>query len=427
MQLKKPTAIRLGLMTASCALLGAQPPAASAASNESPLQIDTALLYYKENAGRVQTIEPVVELKKDYGDERILTGTLTFDSLTGGSPNGALPSRTVQTFTSASRGTTRTVVTGDLPLDKTFKDTRVAGDVGWSQPLGEASHVALGGHLSKEYDFTSAGVNAGVSRDFNQKNTTLSLGVNAEFDTINPVGGAPVPLSVYASSSKKEDDDKRSVRVNSDTRNVHGALLGITQVMSRYWLASLNYSYDRSSGYMTDPYKIVTRVDVVGSTLGYVYESRPRDRTRKSIYLGNKMALGEQVLDLSFRHGSDDWGVKSNMIDGRLRVRIDGDLFVEPHARWYHQSAADFYNLYLTRSATPKYTSADQRLAEFDATTYGVKVGEKLAGIGEVSVSLEAYNQTPKVHTSTLTQLQGLDLNPGLRAVMFQVGWRTEF
>ena len=105
MQLKKPTAIRLGLMTASCALLGAQPPAASAASNESPLQIDTALLYYKENAGRVQTIEPVVELKKDYGDERILTGTLTFDSLTGGSPNGALPSRTVQTFTSASRGT----------------------------------------------------------------------------------------------------------------------------------------------------------------------------------------------------------------------------------------------------------------------------------------------------------------------------------
>ena len=139
------------------------------------------------------------------------------------------------------------------------------------------------------------------------------------------------------------------------------------------------------------------------------------------------MALGEQVLDLSFRHGSDDWGVKSNMIDGRLRVRIDGDLFVEPHARWYHQSAADFYNLYLTRSATPKYTSADQRLAEFDATTYGVKVGEKLAGIGEVSVSLEAYNQTPKVHTSTLTQLQGLDLNPGLRAVMFQVGWRTEF
>jgi hypothetical protein len=417
MQLKKNSSVRLGLMTASCALLGAQAPAVNAAGGESPLQIDTALLYYKENAGRVQTIEPVVELKKDFGDERILTGTLTFDSLTGGSPNGALPSRLVQTFTSASRGTTRTVVTGDLPLDKTFKDTRVAGDIGWSQPMGELSHVSFGGHLSKEYDFTSAGVNAGVSRDFNQKNTTLSFGVNAEFDSINPVGGAPVPLSNYALATKK----------GTDSRNVHGALLGVTQVMSRYWLMSLNYSYDKSSGYMTDPYKIVTRVDATGATLGYLYESRPRDRARKSLYIGNKIALGSNVLDLSLRHGSDDWGVKSNMVDGRLHVRLDGDLFVEPHARWYHQNAADFYNLYITPSDTPKYTSSDQRLAEFDGTTFGVKVGEKLYGIGEVSVSLETYNQTPKTHTSALTQLRGLDLNPGLRAVMFQVGWRTEF
>lgn len=90
--------------------------------------------------------------------------------------------------------------------------------------------------------------------------------------------------------------------------------------------------------------------------------------------------------------------------------------------------AQRIFTTFISRAARrQKYTSADQRLAEFDATTYGVKVGEKLAGIGEVSVSLEAYNQTPKVHTSTLTQLQGLDLNPGLRAVMFQVGWRTEF
>ena len=428
MQLKKSSPVRIGLMTASCALLGTQAPSVLAASAEAPLQVDTALLYYKENAGRVQAIEPVVQLKKDYGDDRILTGSLTFDSLTGGSPNGALPSKVVQTFTSASRGTTRTVVTGDLPLDKTFKDTRAAADVGWSQPLGEANKVAVGGHLSKEHDFTSSSVNVGFSRDFNQKNTTLSLGLNAEFDSINPVGGVPVALATYASSAKKEDDDySRSGRAGSDNRNVRGGLVGITQVMSRYWLATLNYSYDRSDGYMTDPYKIVTRVDAVGNSLGYLYESRPRLRTRKSIYLGNKMALGDNVFDFSLRHGTDDWGVTSNMADGRLHVRIDGDLFVEPHARWYHQTAANFYNLYLQGKTTPKYVTADQRLADFNGTTFGVKVGERIYGIGEVSVSLESYQQSPKNHTSSLAALQGLDLNPGLRAMMLQVGWRTEF
>ena len=36
------------------------------------LQVDTEVLYYKENAGRVQAIEPVVSLKKDFGDLRVV-------------------------------------------------------------------------------------------------------------------------------------------------------------------------------------------------------------------------------------------------------------------------------------------------------------------------------------------------------------------
>ena len=37
-------------------------------------ELDSAVLYYKENAGRVQAIEPVVSLKKDFGDQRVLAG-----------------------------------------------------------------------------------------------------------------------------------------------------------------------------------------------------------------------------------------------------------------------------------------------------------------------------------------------------------------
>ncbi|HEV7986679.1 MAG TPA: DUF3570 domain-containing protein, partial [Steroidobacteraceae bacterium] len=101
MQLKRPASpLHLGLMAASCALLSETARAQAAAENagEAPLQIDASVLYYKENAGRVQTIEPVVSLVKDFGDQRILDGTLTLDTLSGATPNGAIPARTQQTF-----------------------------------------------------------------------------------------------------------------------------------------------------------------------------------------------------------------------------------------------------------------------------------------------------------------------------------------
>ena len=56
-------------------------------------------------------------------------------------------------------------------------------------------------------------------------------------------------------------------------------------------------------------------------------------------------------------------------------------MYVEPHARYYSQSAADFYNLYLNSTdSLPEFTSADARLGKFNAATLGVKFGMELDG-----------------------------------------------
>jgi hypothetical protein len=209
---------------------------------------------------------------------------------------------------------------------------------------------------------------------------------------------------------------------------VPGAILGVTQVISRNWLAVFNYSYDRSQGYLTDPYRILSVVDGTGSVTGYRYESRPDSRARQSLYVGNKIALGPTVLDLSYRRGKDSWGVNSNTVDSRLRIDLGQGIYLEPHLRWYHQSAADFYRLYLNQAdALPADMSADPRLAEFTGTTFGVKFGMKVSQIGELSLRLEEYQQRPTNTSSPLTQLQGLDLNPGIKAAIVQIGWRQEF
>ena len=46
---------------------------------------------------------------------------------------------------------------------------------------------------------------------------------------------------------------------------------------------------------------------------------------------------------------------------------------------------------------------------------------------GELSLRLEEYQQKPTDRSSPLPQLQGLDLNPGIKAVIVQIGWRQGF
>ncbi|MEZ5498096.1 MAG: DUF3570 domain-containing protein [Steroidobacteraceae bacterium] len=444
MQLKSTHgSVHLGLMAATCALFAAQSPPSKAAE-PGEWQVDTGLLYYKENNDRIETVEPVVNLQKDYGDERQLNMTLTFDSLTGGSPNGAIPSRQPQTFATPSgtslqpvQGVPQTITTasgrvvaalekitlydvpaGALPLDPNFKDQRGALDLAWTQPWGESNHLSVGGHASIEHDFDSIGTNAALSHDFNDKLTTVSIGATAEYDRVKPIGGAPVAGSDYT----------QLLKGGSEHKQLFGGQFGISQVLARRWVAQLNYTYERSNGYLTDPYKIVSLVDALGDVQQYRFESRPDSRVRQALYLGNKIAVGRAVLDLSYRYAKDDWDIKSHTADLRLHLPLSDNLYLEPHLRNYRQTAAKFYDLYLDSGApVPVDLSADPRLAEFRAHTYGIKLGYSYARNAEFSLRIEQYAQTPALKSSTLLNLQGLDLNPDLKSIVLQVGWRFAY
>jgi hypothetical protein len=429
-QLKRQaSSLQLGLMAASCALLSGTARAQAPGDAAQPTQLDTDVLYYKESGGGgVQAIEPVVSLKRDFGDLHVLGGTVVIDSLSGPTPNGAMPSHKPQTFASPSstslvpepghKTTLYTIAPGNLPEDPHFKEERIAGDLDWSQPLGLDNSVSVGGHLSTEHDFDSIAANGGFSHDFNSKNTTVLFTVSEEYDRIHAHGGNPVPGSDYLLYEKEP----------SQTKTVSGALIGLTQVLRRNWLTELNYTYDRSQGYLTDPYRILSLLDEEGNVLGYRYESRPDTRGQQSLYWVNKIALGPTVLDVSYRHGWDSWSINSDTLDTHLRIDLGRGLYLEPHVRWYRQSAADFYTLYLSAAGpSPDFMSSDPRLAAFVGTTFGLKFGISAGRNGEFTLRLEQYQQRPSVQSSALPELQGLNLNPNLKAAIVQLGWRLQF
>jgi len=435
--INKNNSVRLALAAASASLLSG----AVHAEEKTPWQVDSALSIYSESDSRVTAVEPIVSLKKDMGGERILAMKLTFDSLTGASPNGALASNEAQTFTGPSGEHNYTAKPGETPLDDSFKDTRTAFNINWEQPLGDRNHVSVGANLSSEYDFQSIGLSTAIARDFNNKNTTLSFGINVESDTIKPVGGTPTALSAMDNNAGEENEHEGG---GSESKTVTDALFGVTQVINRHWLTQFNFSYGTSNGYHTDPYKVLSVLNADGTLADstefpgnpwYLYENRPDSRTRTGIYWGNKIHLTEDVIDVSYRYYTDDWGIDSHTLDLRYRYEFGGNMYLEPHVRWYTQTAADFYHLYLAQgvdttadAATVDYASADPRLGEFTGTTFGLKYGIEFNRTSEFNIRVEQYQQTSNDSVpNTMTALDGVKVSPELSATMVLIGYSFEF
>ena len=240
-----------GALTAACALAGIQASTAEAS------EIDAAALYYHEPS-RVTAIEGVLRGSYDFGGERVGTLKFVFDSLTGASANGGVPSSQPQTFTRPSGRGSYTVAPGETPLDDTFHDARVALSGNYAFPLGRLMRATAGLYGSTEHDYTSLGGNVSLSRDFNKRNTTISAGLSYFDDTVAPEGGRPIPFASMAPAGVAQP------RLSGDgKKQVFDFIASLTQVLSRSTLAQFNYSYSRVDGYQTDAYKLISVVDPI--------------------------------------------------------------------------------------------------------------------------------------------------------------------
>lgn len=434
MSRKDKRSIAAALAAATCSLLGPGLPSAVDAQEQPAWDFNTSLLYYGEDGDRVQDFSVSAIARRMFVDDRYLTLGLTVDGLTGATPSGAIRQDVPQTFTRPSGNDAYTVRPDDLPLDDTFKDTRVAVSAGWQQPLGDTGLVNLGASASREYDYTHFGLNARYARDFNRRNTTISAGVALSIDSLDPVGGAPTPFSQML------DVGDTSNRLGNQDKDVLDVIVGVTQVISRNLVLQANYSYSQSDGYLTDPYKILSVVEgssgdtltrvatpgIEGPSHQFLFESRPDKRSKHSVYGQAKYYMNGKVLDASYRFMTDDWKIDSHTIDLRYRIPWGPERYFEPHVRFYTQSEAEFYTLSLVDGvALPRYASADYRLGNFDALTLGIKYGWTTRNDNEMSARLEWYGQSGTVPASQLIGNQaGRNNYPDLNAIIFQLGYR---
>lgn len=423
MQLKHKQATGVGkrLTAATCTLLSGT---ASAAGLVDGWNFDTAVLFYSESDNRVTAFEPVIRGTRELDDDEFLNLKLVFDSLTGATPTGAMPSSRPQTFTRPSGNDSYTVAPGEIPLDDTFHDTRVAVNAEWERPVNRLLRTTYGVNISSEYDFKSIGASVTVARDFHQKNTTLSGGISFESDTLNPQGGIPIELS----SAMVPAGLPQNRRGASESRSQVDLLLGLTQVISRSTLMQFNLSLSQSNGYHTDPFKFISIVDdTPGPTLGdpidNIFENRPDSRSKTSFFWKMLHHFDTNAIDVSYRYLTDDWGIQSHTIDFHYTFVVDGGRsYWQPHLRLYSQNAADFYATNLRDSEPiPGKISADYRLGDMTGVTLGLKYSRTLANETEMAFRFELLNQSNDPSPgSRIGNLDGLKIVPDTKAVICQ-------
>lgn len=418
-----PSRLGARLRQAACVLLAAGAPAARAATadglpaaaQETRTRYDLGGLFYAE-AQRTSVAEPLARITRLFPDGQSLSVQFALDVMTGSSPTGANPAGVAHTTTSAS-GTKTTVGAGEVPVS-TFKDMRGALDLEYERPLGHWT-PAFSTHFSREKDYQSLGGSAKLSVDVDQRRSTLTFGGGLNRDRVFPVGGLRPGLT-----------SGRRAYADAGSKNVRTALVGTSRVLSRRWLGAVNVSRTWEDGYLTEPYKVVSLISpTTGRTTGELDEKRPDRRLRTSVLVNSNYHLTQDVLYVLYRYYWDDWAIRSHTFDLRYRFQRPGEGWLEPHARYYTQGAADFFRAGLRQgSALPAFASADRRLGEVRTATLGLAYGFRLPGTpGEWSVRGEYMGQFGNSHPKDAIGVQrNYDQAPPLHVGSIVFGWTIE-
>jgi hypothetical protein len=383
-------------------------------------------LIYQET-GRISVVEPVVQLHLPLKGEQSVGLRYGFDAMSGASPNGAAPTIMHQTFTSPS-GNHYTTANGDLPV-RSFRDQRHAVSLDYERPLTRTLKLTAGVNGSFESDYRSLGASASFSQDLNQRLTTVTFGFSVSEDLVAPMDGLQVPLEPYQAARQAADTGNKHIR---------DALIGVSQVMNRHWLTQFNLGVGHDAGYMTDPYKGVSLVDAAGQPVmqgthpRMVNEGRPDSRTRWTVFWGNAIHLGRDVLHADYRRYQDDWGVASNTLDlqyyWKPELGLPG-LRVRPQLRYSDQTRADCYAHSMLESdfviQNPQYLSSDSRLAGMSSWTYSLRVDLPEADWGQLWLKPAMMSQRFDLSPDPVGAQRDIDLVPDLKVWMLTLGIST--
>jgi len=303
---------------------------------------------YQESDGRIGVRVHSALIEKDLGATMNLRVNGVIDTIAGATPTGE-PAATPD---------------GQVPLAH-LEEKRRAWALDFSKQFS-AVKITLGTANSRESDYVSHVGSVNTQTDFNQKNTTVAVGV-----------------------SGTSDDVKVFYQVPWVRKKMVDGIVGVTQVLDARTLVTVNLTASEAWGYLSDPYKLVEKkIEVVpGVFLRRTFsENRPDRRVKWIALIGLNRDYSNLngALDASYRYHRDNYGITTHTLNVEWYQKFSEKFVLRPHLRIMTQSAADFYHVTLTGTdITPlsrpsghaSFYSSDYRLSALRTLNYGFKGG----------------------------------------------------
>lgn len=353
------------LLAALAGLLGGVFATAPARAVTLPADRAEALFHVYKGGG-VTATGPAFLVRKSLADKVSLSGMVYVDAVSNAS---------IDVVTTASPYKERRNEFG-LGLDYAVRD----------------SLVTLGIGASKEPDYSTRSVSVDIAQETFGGMTTVNLGFTRSADEVGKIGEAAF----------------------FDQAKHWQYRLGVTQILTPKWLASVNLEAVSDTGFLGNTYRVAR---VFGAA---VPERHPRTRSSRAVKFRAIGDMGRRdAVRAEYRYFWDNWDVKSHTVEAGYSRYLGESFLADGFIRYYTQGAALFYSD--NAQAETLYVSRNRQLSAFDNVVIGGKLTfdwKNRPGVYDLKANagIELFNLNYKNFT---------DIRNGspysLRAVVFQL------
>ncbi|MBU2865171.1 DUF3570 domain-containing protein [Reinekea forsetii] len=248
--------------------------------------------------------------------------------------------------------------------------------------------IGAGAYISKERDYLALSGNLDGSMQFNDQMTTISGGLSAGYDWLNPNSGIKNSKGETIDIGDLSEEQKADVSAGrlaayNQTKWQVSVFEGVGQVIDMNTVVQAAVSFTYKAGYLSDPYR-----DICDHAENVPCDIRPSSRAAGTLALGGRKYLPkyDAYLHADYRLYLDTWDVASHTLDfdvyktfaPNIKFFTNNDITIQvaPGIRYYQQNSAFFYEVpnladypggLAYDENTTEYYSSDPRLSWYGA------------------------------------------------------------
>ncbi len=212
-------------------------------------------------------------------------------------------------------------------------------------------------------------IGTGITQFFGDISVSLNLLYSTEHDyrSLSYMGSINIPLakknSIFNIGLVRSNDDVApEIRYWTEKKDVFSLSFGYTQILSPNFLTQIELFYSDNSGFLSDPYQVITIPDFANRELHFFEPVSPGTRQRKAAGIRAIYGINDlSSIQVGYRYYHDTWDISSNTFNINYQHFLyNQKIILGLGIRSYFQSKAFFFEDKYTFPA--EYMTVDPKL-----------------------------------------------------------------